>query len=113
MILGQIAYVDCLVFLIFLIPQLLLRVNVLELLEVALQALPFLCAWHNITARGRYGWQTTDKLSSLTIALPVPQRALDCAKDRQITFRTASDSIRGSCHQNRSLCLRESASQYR
>ena len=44
MILGQIAYVDCLVFLVFLIPQLLLQVSVLELLEVALQALPFLCA---------------------------------------------------------------------
>ena len=55
MILGQIAYVDCLVFLVFLIPQLLLRVNVLELLKVALQALPFLCVWDKITARGLCG----------------------------------------------------------
>lgn len=43
MILGQIAYIDCFVFLIFLIPQLLLRVHFLELLEVAFGALPFLC----------------------------------------------------------------------
>lgn len=43
MILGQIAYVDCFVFLIFLIPQLLLRVHFIELLEVAFGALPFLC----------------------------------------------------------------------
>lgn len=44
MILGQIAYVDCFVFLIFLIPQLLLRVHFIDLLEVAFKALPFLCA---------------------------------------------------------------------
>ena len=41
MILGQIAYVDCLVFLIFLIPQLLLRVNFFQLITVAIEALPF------------------------------------------------------------------------
>ena len=81
MILGQIAYVDCLVFLVFLVPQLLLRVNILELLGVALQALPFLCAWNNTTGRGHCGWQNTDTLDSLTIALSVPQRALDCKKD--------------------------------
>ena len=42
MILGQIAYVDCLVFLFFLIPQLLLRVNFFQLITVAIEALPFL-----------------------------------------------------------------------
>lgn len=42
MILGQIAYIDCLVFLVLLIPQLLLRVSIIELLAVAIQALPFL-----------------------------------------------------------------------
>ena len=67
MILGQIAYVDCLVFLVFLIPQLLLRVNVLELFEVALQALPFLCAWDNITARGPYGRQILTPLTGLQL----------------------------------------------
>ena len=113
MILGQIAYVDCLVFLIFLIPQLLLLVNFLELFEVALQATPFLCAWDNITARSRCGWQSTDKLSSRTVALSIPQRALDCEKDRQVIFCTASDSLRRFCYQSRSLCFRESTSQYR
>ena len=43
MILGQIAYIDCFVFLIFLFPQLFLRVSIFELLRVGLAALPFLC----------------------------------------------------------------------
>lgn len=42
MILGQISYLDCLVFLLFLIPQLLLQVNLIELIAVASKALPFL-----------------------------------------------------------------------
>lgn len=43
MILGQISYLDCIVFLIFLAPQLLIKINLLELLLCVLQALPFLC----------------------------------------------------------------------
>lgn len=42
MILGQISYLDCIVFLIFLAPQLLIRVNIFELLVCILKALPFL-----------------------------------------------------------------------
>jgi len=42
MILGQISYLDCLAFVIFLGPQLLIHVNVLELIPFVLQALPFL-----------------------------------------------------------------------
>jgi acetyl esterase/lipase len=41
MILGQISYLDCVVFLIFLVPQLLLRVNTFELLSCFFKALPF------------------------------------------------------------------------
>lgn len=41
MILDQISYLDCLVFLFFLTPQLLLRVSVFELLVCVVQALPF------------------------------------------------------------------------
>ena len=41
MILGQISYLDCIFFLIFLAPQLLLRVNIFELLACIIQALPF------------------------------------------------------------------------
>lgn len=41
MILGQISYLDCLVFLIVLAPQLLLHVNIIELLTCVLKALPF------------------------------------------------------------------------
>ena len=43
MILGQISYLDCLVFLFFLAPQLLLNVNIFELLICVGQALPFFC----------------------------------------------------------------------
>ena len=43
MILDQISYLDCLVFLFFLAPQLLLRVNIFELLFYIVRALPFLC----------------------------------------------------------------------
>ena len=43
MILTQISYLDCVVFLIFLAPQLLLRVNLFELLVCILKALPFFC----------------------------------------------------------------------
>lgn len=42
MILGQISYLDCLVFLFFLAPQLLLNANVFELIVCVLKALPFL-----------------------------------------------------------------------
>ena len=41
MILGQISYLDCIVFLISLIPQLLYKVSPIQLLRVALEALPF------------------------------------------------------------------------
>lgn len=43
MILGQISYLDCIVFLIFLAPQLLLQINTFELLLCIIQALPFFC----------------------------------------------------------------------
>ena len=43
MILGQIAYLDCLVFVLSLIPQLLLNVNFFELLGCGLRLVPFLC----------------------------------------------------------------------
>jgi len=49
MILGQIAYVDCIAFLVFLIPQLLLRVSIFELLVVGLKALPFLCKIYKVS----------------------------------------------------------------
>ena len=43
MILGQISYLDCIVFLVFLAPQLLFRVNIFEVLICIIQALPFFC----------------------------------------------------------------------
>lgn len=39
--LGQISYLDCLVFLILLAPQLLVQVNILKLAFCVLSALPF------------------------------------------------------------------------
>ena len=46
MILGQVSYVDCLAFLIFLIPQLFLHVNLFELAFCVLKAIPFLGKSH-------------------------------------------------------------------
>ena len=43
MILGQVSYTDCVAFLIFLVPQLLLNINVSELIVCGLKTLPFLC----------------------------------------------------------------------
>lgn len=43
MILSQISYLDCIVFLIFLAPQLLQQVNTFELLACFVRALPFFC----------------------------------------------------------------------
>lgn len=41
MILTQVSYLDCVVFLVFLIPQLLLNVDSLELVSCGLRMLPF------------------------------------------------------------------------
>ena len=41
MILGQISYIDCFVFLIFLVPQLLIQVNFFKLAICILSAVPF------------------------------------------------------------------------
>lgn len=42
MLLGPISYLDCLVFCIFLTPQLILDVGLFETIKVVLQTLPFL-----------------------------------------------------------------------
>ena len=46
MILGPVSYLDCVVFCIFLVPQLLIHVGVFETAAVVLRCLPFLCAWN-------------------------------------------------------------------
>lgn len=43
MILGQISWADCFVFLIFLAPQLLIHVGFVETAACGIKALPFLC----------------------------------------------------------------------
>jgi len=42
MILGQVSWLDCIVFLLFLAPQLIFRVGFFQTLSCGLQALPFL-----------------------------------------------------------------------
>ena len=44
MILGPVSYLDCIVFCVFLAPQLLIHVGILETAAVVLRCLPFLCA---------------------------------------------------------------------
>lgn len=46
MILGAVSLIDCLVFVAFLIPQLLLRLGFIRTLEVAVNALPFIGMSH-------------------------------------------------------------------
>ena len=43
--LGAVSYLDCLVFLLFLAPQLLWHVGLFGTVEVALRAVPFLRKW--------------------------------------------------------------------
>lgn len=43
MILGSVSYLDCIVFCVFLAPQLIIHVGLLETVLVGLQCLPFLC----------------------------------------------------------------------
>jgi len=43
MILSQISYLDCVAFLFFLIPQLIIHVSPIELIACLSKALPFLC----------------------------------------------------------------------
>lgn len=56
MILGQIAWVDCFVFLLFLAPQLIVQVGFLKTAICGLTALPFL---GKSDARIRYGRTTS------------------------------------------------------
>lgn len=55
MILGPITLVDCAAFVLFLIPQLLIQVNILSLVWVICKVLPFLCQlsspWSSLTRR--------------------------------------------------------------
>ncbi|KAJ8613328.1 hypothetical protein MRB53_037015 [Persea americana] len=43
MLLGQISYLDCLAFIVFLVPNLLLQVSIFELLKCAFFAVPYIC----------------------------------------------------------------------
>lgn len=43
MILNQISYLDCIAFLVFLAPQLLIRVGPIETISCVVKALPFFC----------------------------------------------------------------------
>lgn len=49
MILGQIAWVDCAAFLIFLAPQLIVQIGLLRTIIVGIKALPFLGGYQPIS----------------------------------------------------------------
>ena len=102
MMLGQISYLDCLVFLIFLAPQLLIQINVLELAVCIVQALPFLCKFCEIFLLE----SAPAELTSLRVAIPIHSRALLHAQERQVAVCEASNAFSGLCNSLRSLCLR-------
>lgn len=69
MILGQISYLDCLVFLVFLAPQLLLNVSIIDLIICISKALPFVRESPGlIVQRSQYIY--IEPMSSLQTSLP-------------------------------------------
>lgn len=84
MILDQIEWSDCLVFVLALIPQLLIHVSIVELLLVAVNILPFL---------GMYSETVTQKLTCAVLQLPfqlVRERYFVAKKDQSPFVRHAT-----------------------
>ncbi len=89
MILGQISYLDCVVFLILLAPQLLFRVNIFELIVCVLQALPFFCKM----AMSTFIFMTSRLMCVIVLQLPhtfISERYLTPRKDRSPFVKQAS-----------------------
>ena len=86
MILGQIAYVDCLVFLVFLIPQLLLRVNFFQLITVAVEALPFLSTPSTTSIFGTSSPQSANVLAVIKLPYQFLNERLFVEKSKRSPF---------------------------
>lgn len=138
MILGNISYLDCLVFLVFLTPQLLLHVGLLKTTAWLVPALPFLCEYlrslsdiskqpittsysnnsttlKKILSRELFDsfFPCLNKIHSIQNTPPVPPRTLLDAPGPALSFRSTRHFLSRSRHPLRPLCFCEHACLYR
>lgn len=108
MILGQISYLDCLVFLIVLAPQLLLHVNIIELVLCVSKALPFVCkSWPSSLHRSDL------RVGSLPITVPILSGEILYHQTSKIPFRSTSLLFPGPGHKDRPIRVRFHPCKYR
>lgn len=111
MILGQISYLDCVVFLIFLAPRLLFDVNIFLLFFCVSKALPFFrkasCPVAYVSANHML------MFLSFSITIRIYFGKIFYSKKESITFRHTSFTIPRRHHQMRTLCIRIFPSQHR
>ena len=107
MILGQVSYLDCVAFLMFLAPQLLIQVGLLDTLVCGLCALPFLRECPIETDSRRIAKRQAPMLtpSSLPTSKAISLGEISHPEKGPIALRSAGHSIPGLCRPMCSLCL--------
>lgn len=113
MILNQISYLDCIAFLIFLAPQLLIRVGLIETVSCVVTALPFFCMILPIHPRVPPEIESLGltNISSIPTPLPIHKRAFPHTPIPKIPFQPTRHSLSRFRHPLRSLCFRQHPSQ--
>lgn len=108
MLLGQISYVDCLVFVVLAIPQILLRVDFSDLMLCGLEALPFLCRY---AKAGNLSSSRADHQSRFSSPLPIRCREIE-TKETTITVCPTIVSISRYRCEMCSICICKHSSQH-
>ena len=108
MILGQMSYLDCIVFLICLAPQLLMHVNIFELVFCVFKALPFFCKNPSL------GFLIdAERFYSLSTSIQFHTGTLPHTKKAWISFCQASFTLSRFRYQMRTLCIRPIPGKHR
>lgn len=109
MILGQISWADCLVFLIFLAPQLLIHIGLIETAICGIKALPFLRQYpeHSLSDSSR---ELTTNDSNTTSVRSDQRTSLYTARPAH-ALCSAGLHIPRHCHPLCTICLRRDARQ--
>ena len=110
MILTQISYLDCVVFIFFLIPQLLLNVNIIKLITCGLRMVPFFCEINAFKMSNSKGFNTA--LSNKT-SIIFHNRTLLYPSVTSLALRPAGHSISGLCYQMRAIRICKPTRHYR
>lgn len=117
MILGPVSLIDCLVFLIFLTPQLLIEAGIFATLRAAIPALPYLCEYRpDGVGRGYSSCKypsNSGGLNSDTAPDSVRQGAISYARRISIPIRPPIFYLRGHCYPLRPVCLCKHPNQCR